>query len=75
MTKVIQVRGVPEETHRELRARATAAGMSLSDYALEALLEYAARPPIADTLRRAGQRRGRVDPDTIAAVLDDVHGR
>ncbi|WP_134767184.1 hypothetical protein [Nocardioides sp. 1609] len=74
MVKVIQVRGVPDDTHRALRDRADAAGMSLSDYALQALVEYAARPPIADTLRRAAQRPGRVSADVIAAVLDDARG-
>lgn len=75
MAKVIQVRGVPDETHQALHDRAAAAGMSLSDYALQALVEYVARPPVADTLRRAAGRRGRVDADTIAAVLDDMRGR
>ncbi|MDO9457255.1 hypothetical protein [Nocardioides sp.] len=75
MPKVIQVRNVPDETHRALHERAASAGMSLSDYALQALVEYAARPPIADTLRRAAARRGRVDPATIAAVLDDARGQ
>ena len=32
MTKMIQIRHVPEALHRRLRARAALAGMSLSDY-------------------------------------------
>lgn len=32
MSKMIQVRHVPDELHRRLRARAAAAGMTLSDY-------------------------------------------
>lgn len=32
MSKMIQIRNVSDEMHRELKMRATAAGMSLSDY-------------------------------------------
>ena len=32
MSKMIQVRNVPDELHRELKMRAAAAGMSMSDY-------------------------------------------
>jgi len=32
MSKMIQIRNVPDEMHRELKMRAAAAGMSLSDY-------------------------------------------
>jgi antitoxin FitA len=32
MSKMIQVRNVPDQMHRELKMRAAAAGMSLSDY-------------------------------------------
>lgn len=32
MSKMIQIRNVPDDLHRELKLRATAAGMSLSDY-------------------------------------------
>jgi plasmid stability protein len=34
MKKHIQIRNVPEELHRTLKARAALAGMSLSDYLL-----------------------------------------
>lgn len=32
MSKMIQVRNVPDDLHRALKTRASAAGMSLSDY-------------------------------------------
>mgnify|MGYP000185609464 CR=1 FL=1 len=34
MAKMIQIRNVPDELHRKLKARAAKAGMSLSDYLL-----------------------------------------
>ena len=41
MSKMIQIRHVPDALHRRLRARAALAGMSLSDY-LRRELEVAA---------------------------------
>lgn len=35
MSKMIQIRHVPDPLHRELEARAARAGMSLSDYLLQ----------------------------------------
>ena len=32
MSKMIQIRNVPDELHRSLKVRAAAAGMTLSDY-------------------------------------------
>lgn len=32
MSKMIQIRNVPDDLHRELKMRATAAGMTMSDY-------------------------------------------
>ncbi len=43
MTKMIQIRHVPEALHRRLRARAALAGMSLSDYLRRELEASAAR--------------------------------
>lgn len=37
MSKVVQVRNVPDEVHAALVTRAAAAGMSLSDYVLRQL--------------------------------------
>jgi hypothetical protein len=42
-TKMIQIRHVPEDVHARLKARAAAAGMSLSDYLLRELTFLASR--------------------------------
>ena len=44
MSKMIQVRNVPDALHRGLKARAAMAGMSLSDYLLAEIKEIAERP-------------------------------
>jgi antitoxin FitA len=41
---MIQIRHVPEDVHARLKARAAAAGMSLSDYLLRELTFLASRP-------------------------------
>lgn len=69
MAKTIQVRDVPEEIHKTLRIRATAAGKSLSDYVLEELIRVAERPPIADVLRRASERSGGAPLKAIVAAV------
>lgn len=41
---MIQIRNVPSELHRKLKARAAERGMSLSDYLLAEIQEIAALP-------------------------------
>jgi antitoxin FitA len=41
---MIQIRHVPEDVHARLKARAAAAGMSLSDYLLREITALAHRP-------------------------------
>ena len=44
MSKMIQIRNVPDSVHRVLKARAAAAGVSLSDYLLQEVRRSAQRP-------------------------------
>jgi len=48
MSKMIQVRNVPDALHPGLKARAARAGMSLSDYLLAEMKEIAERPTLAE---------------------------
>lgn len=61
----VQIRDVPESTHRELRARAAAAGMSLSSYLLVELKRIADRPRVADALRL-------LEPHEIDVATEDI---
>jgi plasmid stability protein len=67
--KTIQIRNVPEDVHTVLRARAAAAGLSLSDYALEELERVAEHPSVADLLARARSRAGGARSDTVVAAV------
>ncbi|HEX7958379.1 MAG TPA: hypothetical protein VF493_00580 [Terriglobales bacterium] len=44
MSKMIQIRNVPDALHRGLKDRAAMAGMSLSDYLLMEIKEIAEKP-------------------------------
>ena len=50
--KMIQVRNVPDELHRELKARAARKGLSLSDYVLDLIEDDLARPTLEEALER-----------------------
>jgi len=52
MSKMIQIRNVPEWLHRKLKARAATEGMSLSDYLIRELKRDAERPSIAEFRER-----------------------
>jgi antitoxin FitA len=46
MPKMIQIRNVPDDLHRKLKARAAQAGMSLSDYLLNEIRKGAEMPTL-----------------------------
>jgi plasmid stability protein len=64
MSKMIQLRNVPDTLHRTLKARAAMAGMSLSDYLLTEIKEVAERPTLAELRDRLHKRK------PIAVELD-----
>src|SRR3981189_2173821 len=57
MSKMIQLRNVPDALHRGLKARAAMAGMSLSDYLLAEIKEIAERPTLAELRERLHTRK------------------
>jgi antitoxin FitA len=69
MSKTLQIRDVPDDVHRELRARAAAAGVSLSRYALGELVRAAERPPVSEVLARAASRHGGVEQEAIVRAV------
>ncbi|MGH9072790.1 MAG: FitA-like ribbon-helix-helix domain-containing protein [Acidimicrobiales bacterium] len=59
MASLLQIRDVPEEARRALKARAAARGQSLNTYLLEVISREVARPTVAEVLERAAQRAER----------------
>jgi plasmid stability protein len=53
MAGLVQIRNVPDDTRRTLKARAASRGVSLNDLLLELLVEEAARPTVAEVLARS----------------------
>jgi len=76
MGRMVQIRNVPEEIHRTLKARAALAGMSLSDYLLDEIRRFAERPTKKELIERLAALppvRSRVSP--AAAVRAERNRR
>jgi len=69
MPVMIQIRNVPEETHRRLKARAAMEGMSMSDYILRALQRMTGKPTIRELSARIAEQPPVDLPESAAAVI------
>jgi plasmid stability protein len=56
MSKMVQIRNMPDDMHRTLKARAAAQGLSLSDYMLQELRKSAEVPTIQEWLAQVKKR-------------------
>src|SRR5207245_7671649 len=52
MSKMIQIRNVPDAVHRKIKVRAAQSGMTLSDYLLDEIERLAALPTREEMLAR-----------------------
>ncbi len=75
MSKMIQVRNVPDRLHRELTRRAKACGQTLTDYVQDLLEREVARPPAVEVFDRIEARErvklGRRAADLIREARTD----
>ncbi|MCX7522595.1 antitoxin [Microbacterium sp. STN6] len=71
MSRMLQVRNLPDEVHAKLKERAAAARMSMSDYVAEELAQLVRYRSNAEIVAAARERLPRVDPDALAKALDD----
>jgi antitoxin FitA len=69
MASLLQIRNVPDETRRALKARAAGRGESLNSYLLDVIAREVARPTVAEVLDRAARRAERVGGSSLDAVL------
>ena len=74
MKKNIQIRHVPDDLHRLLKARAALAGMSLSDYLLQEVRHLAERPTLEELRQRLHQRQPMQETIDTAALIREVRG-
>lgn len=76
MSRMVQVRNVPDELHRRLKVRAAQEGKSLSDFLLGELRRIAERPGRAEILERlAEQPPLRLRPRAAEAVRSERERR
>ena len=68
MSRMVQIRNVPEPLHRKLKVRAAQAGQTLSDYLLAEISRLASRPTREEMLVRLHGRK-RVTLKTPAAAV------
>ena len=55
MTKMIQIRNVPDDLHQALKARAAKLGMTLSAYLLSEIERIAEKPTLSELMERLAQ--------------------
>jgi plasmid stability protein len=68
MSKMIQLRNVPDALHRQLKARAALAGMALSDYLIRIARKSTEVPTEEEVLARLASRTpytGTISPTDI----------
>jgi antitoxin FitA len=76
MSTIVQIRNVPSELHRELKARAALEGMSLSDYLLREVRQALERPTLDEMRKRlAGREPVRARPAPASVIRAARNGR
>lgn len=76
MPVMVQIRNVPSDMHRQLKARAALEGMSLSEYLLRELRHALDRPTLDEIRKRLSTRqRVRTHPAPAAAVRAERQNR
>jgi len=69
MSKMVQIRNMPDSLHRIAKARAAMAGMSLSDYLLREVKKLMERPTMEEVLARLDKREPVSAPMSAADIL------
>jgi antitoxin FitA len=73
--KAIQIRDVPDDVHAVMRARAAAAGMSMSEYLRSELVTLAEKPTMEELFARIQSRPpNNVSLQTIVDIIREARG-
>jgi plasmid stability protein len=75
MAGLVQIRDVPDDARRALKARAAARGESFNEFLRKLLIEEAARPTVREVLERARSRSERSDVSSVDVIRADRDGR
>lgn len=72
MSKMVQVRDVPDQVHSTLKARAAREGMSLSDFVKRELEHSAERPTMREWLEQTRQSKPIVSKRSAAQLIREL---
>lgn len=72
MSKMIQVRDVPDSVHGTLKSRAAREGLSLSDFIKRELRNIAERPTMQEWLERTQQFKPMRSKHTPAQIIREL---
>jgi plasmid stability protein len=68
MSPLLQIRNVPDDARRALKARAASRGESLNTYLLDLIERDVARPTVEEVLDRAVQRADRASASAVELI-------
>lgn len=68
MSKMLQVRNIPDELHRRLKSRAALAGTSMSDYVLREIRQSLEKPTREELFNRIAQLPP-IEPDPLPSEI------
>lgn len=76
MSKMIQIRNVPDDLHRQLKIRAAAAGMNMSDYIKRELDVRTRKSTIAEMVarREASGRKSTSTTQQLVEIIREARG-
>ena len=72
MSKMVQIRDVPDQVHSTLKARAAREGMSLSDFIKRELERSAERPSMLEWLDRTRHAKPIVTKRSAAQIVREL---
>ncbi len=75
MSKMIQLRHVPDALHRRLKARAALSGLSLSEYLIQEvrkIAEHLSAEEMRERLRQRDPFRGKLSPTGVIRAERDT---
>jgi antitoxin FitA len=67
----VQIRGVPDDVHRQLKSRAALSGQSLNDFLLERVTEMARRPTFPELTALIRQREPYTGPSSASIIREE----
>jgi hypothetical protein len=67
----VQVRGVPGDVHRRLKAQAALAGQSLNEYLRARMSDLASVPTVPELAQRIRERAAYTGPSSAAVIREE----